>query len=124
MKGSTFLIIGGIIVAGAVVYEVYKNFQKQTKEEHKNESVVKDDFHIAHDTPKSAFSETHTASATNAYETRESVAQSVRERHREAAKAMKESLNTIFSDAEHDEIGTENSQTLEETSNDLSDLLK
>lgn len=124
MKGSTFLIIGGIVVVGAVAYEVYKHFCKPTNEECKKEPVVKDDFHTAHNAFESDFFDTHTASAADVYETRETIVQSVRERHSEAAKAMEESLITIFSDSENDEIVTENSENLRETSSKLGDLLK
>ena len=124
MEGRTFLIIGGIIVAVLVAYEVYKHFCKPTNKECEKEPVVKDDFRTAHDASVSASSETHSASAADVYETRETVVHSVRERHSEAAKAMEESLNTIFSDSENDEILTENSQTLGKTSSDLGDLLK
>lgn len=124
MKGSTFLIIGGIVVAGVVAYEVYKHFYKPTNKKCEKEPVVKDVFRTAHDASESAFSETQTASADDLYKTRETVVHSVRERHSEAAKAMEESLNTIFSASENDEIVTENSRALGETSNDLGDLLK
>lgn len=124
MKGQSFLIIGGIVVVGVVAYEAYKHFCRPTSDECKKRTVKKDDLYTAHNDSEMSSAEVHTSSDTDVYETRESVVHSVRERHCEAAKAMEESLNTIFSDSENPEIVTENSQTLEETSSDLDDLLE
>lgn len=121
MKGRTFLIIGGIVITGVVAYEVYKHFCKPTNEECEKEPLAKDDFCATHDAAESV---AHRASATDVYEARETVGHAVRERHSEAAKAMEESLNTIFMDSDNNETVTENSESLEKTSSELGDLLK
>lgn len=122
MKERIFLIIGGFIVVGVIAYEVYKHFQNIKDNYNEKKPITEDDSYTAQ--AASLYSEPYTASATDVYETREDVAGSVKERHNEAAKAMKESLNNIFRENEYKDILTENSKILDKTSKALGDLLK
>lgn len=122
MRTHTLLVITGIVIAGAVAYTTYRHFYKTKNEDRKKGSAPNGGINNAPDAPISE--KVHTSPTTDVYETREAVAHSVRERHSAAAKAMEESLNTIFNDSKNDDIVTENSQILTETSSDLDDLLK
>lgn len=120
MKGSKILIIGGIVVAGVVAYELYKHYQsvKDTCD-----TPLKDEDYaspVQNDIPMVHSSEEPTS---DAFETKETVVSSVKDRHCEAARVMEESLNTIFNNDE-EVIISENSKTLNQTNNDLNDLLK
>ncbi|MDE1548132.1 hypothetical protein [Jeotgalibaca caeni] len=114
MKNRTFLILGSLMVAGAVAYGVYKHLQKRNK--------VLD---VTNSTPETIYSNTATpdASAT-APEFRfekEAVVASVQERHNEAVDTIEESLNTIFNG---DDVVSENDEILEKIGDGLDDLLK
>lgn len=126
MKGQTVLIIGGIVISGMISYEIYKHFSKFTDKECKKKLRPKNNSlrSVVHNSSELESPGTHTSSCTKVYEAREAVVHSVRERHGKAAKAMEESLNTIFNDSEDGAVVTENDQALEETSNDLNNLLK
>lgn len=120
MKGSKILIIGGIVVAGIVAYELYKHYHSAkdtyntpTKDEDYTSPVQKDSPVHSPEEPTS-----------DVFETKETVVASVKERHYEAAKAMEESLNTIFKDSDEEAIISENSDALNQTGNNLKDLLK
>ena len=121
MKKRTFLVIAAIVVAGVVAYKICRYLCRTTSKERNKKSTSNDSVHNAPDVSTSE--ETYTSTATDACETREAVVHSVRERHTEAAKAMEQSLNTVFNDSKNDDIVTENSQTLGEISSDLDDLL-
>lgn len=124
MKERIFLIIAGIVVTGVVAYKICRHFCKTTCEDCKKKSTSNENDSV-HNAPHiSTSEETQTPTVTDVYKTRDAVVHSVRERHGEAAKAMEQSLNTIFNDSENDDIVTENSQTLRETRSDLDDLLK
>jgi len=118
MKGSKYLFIGGLVVAGIIVCELCKHFQNEKNTYEENISKTKDNFCSAEDTTP------HTASTADVNEIKRSIADSVKERHYEAAKTIEYSLNTIFNENEAENIETENSEILEQTSNDLDDLLK
>ena len=122
MKKRTFLVAAVIVITGVVAYKVCRYLYKTTSKECNKKSTSNDSVHNAPDVSTSE--ETYTSTATDACETREAVVHSVRERHTEAAKAMEQSLNTVFNDSKNDDIVTENSQTLGEISSDLDDLLK
>lgn len=121
MKGSKILIIGGLVVAGVVAYELYKHYRsvKDTCEtKHKDvdyTSPMRKDSSTVHSSE---------APASDVFETKETVVDSVKERHFEAARVMEESLNTIFKENDEEVIISENSDVLNQTSNDLNDLLK
>ena len=122
MKTQTFFIIAGIAATGVVAYTVWRYYCATKNEDYQK---VSDYNGGINDTPDTAVSEgAYAPTATYVYETREAVAHSVRDRHSEAASIMKQSLNTIFNDPENDDVETENSQVLRETSSDLDDLLK
>lgn len=121
MKGSIFLIIGGLVVAGVVAYELCKHYhsikdicEANPKDEDTTSPIRKDS------------SEVHYSEvpASDIFETKETIVASVKERHCEAAKVMEESLNTIFKENDEEVIGSENSDALNQTSSDLNDLLK
>ena len=121
MKGSKFLIIGGIVVAGVVAYELYKHYRsaKDTCNTNlKNEdyiSPMQKDGPVVHSSEEPV---------SDVFETKETVVASVKERHYEAARVMEESLNTIFKENNEEDIVSENSDALNQTNNDLNDLLK
>lgn len=119
MKGRTFLIMGGVVVVSAVAYAVYKHIQNNNNEECVNSTVDNDIFENA----SNVSVEIHSTSTVDVYETREAVVHSVKERHSEAAAAMAESLNTVFNEANNDEIVIENSEALNEIGSELDDLL-
>lgn len=121
MKGSKFLIIGGIVVAGVVAYELYKHYRsaKDTCNANpKNEDYISP---MQKDSPVVHSSE---EPVSDVFETKETVVASVKERHYEAARVMEESLNTIFKENNEEDIVSENSDALDQTNNDLNDLLK
>ena len=121
MKGSKFLIIGGIVVAGVVAYELYKHYHsaKDTcSATSKNEDYISP---MQKDSPVVHSSE---EPVSDVFETKETVVASVKERHYEAARVMEESLNTIFKENNEEDIVSENSDALNQTNNDLNDLLK
>ena len=122
MKTHTFYVIAGIIITGVVAYSACRHFCKAQNEDCKKDSASSGGINNAPDVPASE--EVHAPTTTDIYGTREAIAYSVRGRHREAANAMEQSLNTIFNDSENDDIETENSQVLRETSSGLDDLLK
>lgn len=122
MKGFKYLIVGGIIVAGVVAYEIYKHFHVSDDNNGVNEKSEKDDSFVVKD--NNIISEPYASSGEKVYEEREAVVSSVKERHSEAAKAMEDSLNTIFREIGNEDIVTENSDALNKTSGDLEDLLK
>lgn len=122
MKGRTFFIIGGILVAGMIAYEIYKHFSKPMGKIYREKLFPSNDTFAANDVPKSETGETHLSTADEVYETKATVVHSVRERHGEAARAMEESLNTIFKETD-DGVVTENGELLETTSKELDDLL-
>lgn len=118
MKGSKFFIIGSLVVVGVIVYKMCKHFysikdsRKVNIHNYKDNSCSKKDM------------SSPTVSSTDIYDTKEEVVGSVKERHFEAAKAVEESLSTIFNEIEEKTIVTENSESLDKASNDLNDLLK
>ena len=119
MKGYKFLIVGGIIFAGVVVYELYKHLHVANNNHNENETSPKDDSFTTQES--NPVSEPYVSSGTNVYEEREAV---VNERHYEAVKVMEESLNTIFKESDDEGIVTENGEVLDKTSDELEDLLK
>lgn len=121
MKGRIFLVLGGLAVAGYVAYEVYKHLQKTKTDEYGSDIKSDEDVSIGSET--SSDGDTASASTSDVYETRAEVVHTVKERHNEAAMAMKESLNTIFKESDEDVI-TENSEALNKMSSELDDLLK
>lgn len=121
MKGSKILFIGGLVVVGVVAYELYKHyhsakdtFNTSPKDEDYASPMQKDSSMVY------SFEEPDS----DTFETKEAVVASVKERHYEAARVMEESLNTIFKENSEEEIVSENSDALNQTSNDLNDLLK
>lgn len=121
MKGSKILIIGGIVVAGVVAYELYKHYHSAKDTYNTNPKDEDYTSPVQKDSPMVHSSE---ESASDVFETKETVVASVKERHYEAAKVMEESLNAIFKDDDEEVIISENSDALNQTSNDLNDLLK
>ena len=122
MKGRKFLIVGGLVVAGVVAYEVCKHFCRIKDNRQETKPHAEGDFYSEKcDAPPV---DPDAAPAINIYETKATVADSVKERHYEVAKVMEESLNVIFRENEKETIVTENSDTLSKTSNDLNELLK
>lgn len=120
MKDSKFLIVGGLVVAGVIANAIYKQYCSAKESYEASPSDVDD----ASPKQKNNLPLDSSAKPTSdIYETKEAVITSVQERHYEAAKIMEESLRTIFK--ENDEtIATETSDTLNQTSRDLKDLLK
>ena len=121
MKGSKILIVGGFIVAGVIAYEIYKNYHSSKDSYEVNASST------GCTTPKQNNDLPVATSATPASdinEVKDTVISSIKERHYEAAKAMEESLNTIFKEDDKEAIVSENSDTLNQTSSNLNDLLK
>ena len=121
MKGSKILIIGGIVVAGVVAYELYK-YYRSVKDI--CDTNPKDEDYASPIQTDSPIVDSSEETASDAFETKETVVASVKERHYEAARVMKESLNTIFKENNEEVIVSENSDALNQTSNDLNDLLK
>lgn len=123
MKGNKFLIIvGGLIVTVAIAYEIYKHLHDADDGQKTGKSFTEDDLYTPPDA--SPASEAHAGTVTDVYEAKDTAVASVKERHFEAAKAMEESLNTIFKENDPENIVTENDETLRKTSDDLDDLLK
>lgn len=122
MKCRTFLIIGGVVVAGIVVYEVYKHLCNRKDECVDTKTESEDSTPSVQEEFLSA--EALKGSTTDIYETREAVVSTVKERHCEAAEVLQESLNTIFNESEIENIVTKNSDALEKTGSELDDLLK
>ena len=121
MKGSKFLIIGGIFVAGVVAYELYKHYHS---EKDTCRATPKDEDYISPMQQDSPVVHSSEEPVSDVFETKETVVASVRERHYEAAQVMEESLNTIFKENNEEDIVSENSDALNQTNNDLNDLLK
>lgn len=121
MKCRILLIAGGIIVAGVVAYEVYRH-----RNNHNNEFVTRSnpENSMSLTSKKIPADKTPKDTTTDIGVVREAVASSLRDRHREAAKVMQESLNTIFANSEGENIVTENDEALAQTESDLCDLLK
>lgn len=94
MKGSKFLIIGGIFAAGLIVYEIYKHCYSKKDNCRGNIPNRKDN--AVPNQNNNPPAESSVMPASDIYETKEAVANSIKERHYEAAKAIEESLNTIF----------------------------
>lgn len=121
MKGSKILIIGGLVVAGVIVYEIYKHYHSskdsyQVSTPDADNTVPKQNNTLPVDSSAKP--------ASDIYETKGTVVTSVKERHYEAARVMEESLNTIFRENDEETIVSENIDTLSKTSSDLNGLLK
>lgn len=119
MKGSTFLVVGGLVVVGAVAYGVYRymNSQKKTAVRPPRESDIKATERQTENTT------TTSPIVTDLNSTKEEVISSMKATRKEAAQAIEKSLNTIFNGAEENLV-TENTETLSKISSDLEDLLK
>mgnify|MGYP003255919712 CR=1 FL=1 len=123
MKGNKLLIIvGGFVVVGVIAYEIYKHLYNVNDDYNMDKSFTEDDSCIPQD--DSPASEVNAGTVAGIFEAKEAAAGSVKERHFEAAKAMEESLNTIFKGNAPENIVTENDEALRKTSDDLDDLLK
>jgi len=121
MKGGKILIIGGLVVAGVIAYEIYKHYHSSKDSYEVSTSDVDSATPRQNDNPPV---DSSTKPASDIYETKDTVVTSVKERHYEAARVMEESLNTIFRENDEETIVSENSDTLSKTSSDLNDLLK
>ena len=115
MKGNRILIVGGLVVAGVIAYELYKHYKSLKGSYEVSTQDADNDIPPVDSSAKPA---------SDIYETKDTVVGSVKERHYEAARVMEESLNTIFKENDEDTIVSENSDTLCKTSGDLNDLLK
>lgn len=122
MKGRAFFIIGGIVVAGVIAYEIYKHFSKPMDRGYGKKPSPSEDSSAANDVPESESLKARSTTADEVYKAKAAIVHSVRERHGEAARVMEESLNTIFKET-NDEVITENSELLGNTSKELDDLL-
>lgn len=119
MKSSTFLVIGGFVIAGAVAYGVYRYMEsakKTTVEISRENDITKTE----HQTEKAA---TDPLVADDLGTIKEATISSVKAMHKEAAQAIEESLNTIFNGAEEDLV-TENTEILNKISSNIEDPLK
>lgn len=119
MKGSAFLVVGGLVVVGAVAYGVYR-YMASTKETTVKPSHESDIQKTEHQTEKAT---TTPPVVADLDKTKEDVIASMKATRKEAAQAIEGSLNTIFNEAEEDLV-TENTETLNKISSDLEDLLK
>lgn len=123
MKGDKLLIIaGGLVAAGVIAYEIYKHLHDVDDGYNSDKSIAEDDSCTSQNAAPA--SEAHAGTVADIYEAKEAAVDSIIERHSEAAKAMEESLNTIFKDNDPENIVTENDESLRKTSDDLNDLLK
>lgn len=122
MKGSKFLIFGSLVVAGIIAYEIYKRYNSKKDDYHEIPLNTENTFDSNEITV--LYTDPHSPSVTGFNEIKESAINSVNKRHYEAAKSIEESLNTIFKENEDETIVTENSEILDQISNDLNDLLK
>lgn len=121
MKGNKILIVGGLVVAGVIAYELYKHYQSLKGSYEVSTQDADNAIPKQNDIPPV---DSSAKPASDIYETKDTVVGSVKERHYEAARVMEESLNTIFKENDEDTIVSENSDTLCKTSGDLNDLLK
>lgn len=121
MKGSKILIIGGLVVAGVIVYEIYKHHHSSKGFYEVSTSDADGATPKQNDNPPV---DSSTKPASDIYETKDTVVASVKERHDEAARVIEESLKTIFKENDEESVASENSDTLSKTSSDLDDLLK
>ena len=118
MKGNKFLIIGGLVVAGIIAYEIYKHYCSETNKQSLSPSEDEDDLSTElrsvppTDSPVSDFCQK-----------KETAIASVKGRHSEAGETIKESLNTIFEE-NNAYIETENSKKLDDVSAELDELLQ
>lgn len=120
MKGRTFVIIGGVIVAGAIAYAIYKHVSNKYNE-YGADTAPEETTPSAPDKYPSCEAQ---EIDTDIDEVRETAASHIKERHNEAAKVMQDSLNTIFAASGDIIAETENSETLAKTESELEDLLK
>lgn len=119
MKSSAILFVGGLVVAGAVAYGVYRyiNSQKNTVVKPPHESDINSTEQRTENTTTSS------PVVADLNSTKEEAVSSFKVTRKEAEKAIEESLNTIFSGTTED-IVTENAETLNKISSDLEGLLK
>lgn len=111
MKESIVFVIGGVIVLGIAVYAIHKGLQSQKeKSNEKGPALTKKEQPA--DTVHDYTREKEDASA------------SIKVRHAEAARAIGESLQTIFNEDKAEEVVTENSEPLDKMDDDLDNLLK
>lgn len=117
MKIHTFIAIGGLAAVLFTVYEVYRKRNisceiKVTPTDRKRNYTEQQDFPVS----RSSKAESDIS------ETGRTVASSIRERHSAAAKEMEESLRTIFSQHEEEDLISENSYALNKVGEELNEL--
>jgi len=116
MKGKVVIIVGGILVAGAVGYIVYKHLKDSKKEKANNEAEAKE-----HNNPK-AVDENNFSSNTDYSDVFGSAISSIKERHVTASQIIKESLENIFNDDDNGDVDI--SEIFDKADNELNALLK
>lgn len=117
MKGGTFIVLGGLVLAGVAGYIVYKQLtgtkNRDDNKEQQHKTMANEGDTIV----------TPTERSTEFSDIKDKSANSVNTRHYAASQTIKESLTNITCKDEED-IVTDNSATLDKTSSDLDDLLK
>lgn len=119
MKGSTFLVAGGLVVVGAVAYGVYRYIvspKKATATSPRESDITETERQVENTTTTSPV-------VADLDKTKEEAIASMKATRKEAEQAIETSLNTIFSGTPEDVV-TENSETFNEISSNLEDLLK
>jgi hypothetical protein len=117
MKGGTFIVVGGLVLAGVAGYIIYKQLTR-TKSGDDNKEPQHKTMSNEGDTTV-----TTTEINTEFSDIKDNSATSVNARHYAALQTIKESLTNITGKDE-EVIVTDNSATLDKTSSDLDDLLK
>ena len=122
MKKSRFLVVGFLISIGVMALGIYKSFFVK-KDNHQEDTFCSNDESCSFELDDFS-TDFYATPVTDVNETKEAVVSSIKERHEEASKVMEEALNTIFKENDDEIIITENSDTLNQMSNTLKDLLK
>ncbi|WP_300759282.1 hypothetical protein [uncultured Brachyspira sp.] len=116
MRSITILLIGGCVIVGIAVYKIYKNINN-TKIDLKNDNQLE----------KNKFNSTKYSDSNyikDIYEIKKITSDAIKNRHRESAKYIEKSLNTVFKESENGDIVTDNMGDLKKIDSDLNDLLK
>lgn len=120
MKISTcLLMVGGVVAVGASVYLLYKKKGAENNGETNSVDIR------ASKQPSVIPTEVHSESRKpRVDEVKAEVAASVVERHGTAAEAVRESMESIFSQDSEEDVITENTERLHKIGDDLDDILK
>lgn len=120
MKENTILVIGGIVILGFVAYAIYKCHQSSISN-HFDDTPSPDISKGRTDVDSSHVADKHFSDFA---QTKENAATAIKGTHEEAARIVKESLETIYDNKPKENAKTENRESLEKIGDDLDSLLK